>query len=123
MDVDPSRESSMNMEIPAFLEAWNAETSADPSWTPDNPALGQCAVTALFVQDIHGGDLLRCEVPGGSHYWNRLPSGVELDLTAGQFDTAPDRMNVETRTREYLLSNESTSHRYALLVERITRRP
>ena len=47
--------------------------------------MGQCAVTALVVQDFLGGELIRAFVCGESHYWNRLPDGSELDLTADQF--------------------------------------
>lgn len=96
--------------------AWCADTSATPEgWSADNAALGQCAVTALVVQDFMGGELLRGLVPGGSHYWNRLPAGVEIDLTIQQFAKRPDLRSVEIRSRDYLLSSPSTAARYKLL--------
>jgi hypothetical protein len=57
---------------------------------PGNPAWGHCDITALVVHDIFGGDLLVGDVhhngePAGYHWWNRLPSGTELDLTREQF--------------------------------------
>lgn len=74
--------------------SWSEET-CDPvdlaSWSPEAPARGQCAVTALIVQEFLGGDLLLAEVRNadgsrqGLHYWNRLPDGTELDLTREQF--------------------------------------
>ena len=72
--------------------AWGSDT-CDPHeehWRPDNPARGQCGVTALVVQDLLGGDLLLGEVHVdqtkiGNHYWNRLPDGTEIDFTADQF--------------------------------------
>ncbi len=51
--------------------------------TPENPALGQCAVTALIVQDYFGGELVNCLHT--HHYRNRLPDGKEIDLTKQQF--------------------------------------
>jgi hypothetical protein len=47
-------------------------------------------VTALVVQDFLGGELLEGkvfvgEVQEGFHTWNKLPGGVELDLTREQF--------------------------------------
>nr|WP_203886282.1 hypothetical protein [Planotetraspora kaengkrachanensis] len=47
-------------------------------------------MTALVVQDILDGDLIIGEVHVGGvqighHYWNRLPDGSEVDLTADQF--------------------------------------
>ena len=47
-------------------------------------------MTALVVQDLLGGALILAEVHvdgvrDGNHYWNRLPDGTEVDLTADQF--------------------------------------
>jgi hypothetical protein len=74
--------------------SWSEQT-CDPvdlsEWSTDGPARGQCAVTALVVQDLLGGELLLAEVLNadgsrqGLHYWNRLASGVEVDLTREQF--------------------------------------
>ena len=73
--------------------------SCDPvdldSWTPDNPARGQCGATALVVRDLLGGELLEAEVllPSGErqgfHYWNRT-LGRDIDLTLDQF--SPDEV-------------------------------
>ena len=77
----------------AIRASWSLET-CDPTdaaeWTPANPSRGQCAVTALVVHDLMGGELLEAEVHyhdgerQGFHYWNRL-AGVDLDLTREQF--------------------------------------
>ena len=77
----------------AIRASWSFET-CDPSdadvWTPANPSRGQCAVTALVVHDLLGGQLLEAEVhhadgsPQGYHYWNRL-AGLDVDLTFEQF--------------------------------------
>ncbi len=84
---------------PAVRAAWCRETCDDADvadWSPANPARGQCGATALTVHDLLGGDLLVAEVryPDGSrqgrHWWNRLPGGVEVDLTREQF--APDEV-------------------------------
>jgi hypothetical protein len=47
-------------------------------------------VTALIIQDLLGGELVLGEVftedtKVGYHYWNRLPGGRDVDLTADQF--------------------------------------
>ncbi|WP_433789611.1 YunG family protein [Actinoplanes sp. CA-252034] len=78
---------------PALRAGWGPDT-CDPhdlrDWHPGNPARGQCGVTALIVHDLLGGELILGEVlvgeaKVGHHYWNRLPDGREVDLTAGQF--------------------------------------
>nr|WP_265863521.1 hypothetical protein [Streptomyces sp. SKN60] len=77
----------------ALRASWAADTSSpdyQTEWVPDNPAWGHCDITALIVNDLFGGDLVVGEVhldgeQHGYHWWNRLPNGVELDLTREQF--------------------------------------
>ncbi|MBW1604398.1 hypothetical protein JJV70_20285 [Streptomyces sp. JJ66] len=83
--------------LEAAIRASWAEDTSEPSdltripWTPDNPAWGHCDITALVAHDFLGGELMRGEVYGASgrqegyHWWNRLPGGLELDLTREQF--------------------------------------
>jgi hypothetical protein len=78
-------------------DAWSA-AACDPvdlaQWSPQNPARGQCAVTALVVQELVGGELLLADVCNsdgsrqGVHYWNRLTGGLEIDLTREQFSAS-----------------------------------
>lgn len=101
-------------------------TSADPKGCDkNNPLWGHCAVVALLVQDLFGGDLLRGSLEGTpfsemrSHYWNRLPEGTELDLSAPQFgENYPKNMQAEIRPRSYLMTNTHTQTRYELLRQR-----
>jgi len=78
----------------AIRASWSLQ-SCDPvdlpDWCAHNPARGQCASTALVIQDHLGGELLFAEVlhadgaRQGVHFWNRLPTGQEVDLTREQF--------------------------------------
>lgn len=104
--------------IPLQL-AWCRETSADPEgWSESRPSHGQCAVTALFIQDLLGGDLLRTVNEGVSHYWNRLRDGTEIDLTRDQF-ARWEPGEIEVRTRGYAISFEPTVRRYRILLDQI----
>jgi hypothetical protein len=75
----------------AIRESWSADLSEDPDeWSPENPARGQCDITSLVVHDFVGGEVLAAGVfldgeRVESHMWNRLASGVEVDLTREQF--------------------------------------
>lgn len=82
----------------AVRVSWGPDTFPSDSsrtWPPDNPARGQCGVTALVVQDLLGGELIRGEVRVAGewtdhHWWNRLGMGIEVDLTREQF--TPDEI-------------------------------
>ncbi|MFF8413377.1 YunG family protein [Streptomyces omiyaensis] len=77
----------------AVRDSWSAETCTPEyraRWTEENPARDQCGVTAMVVNDLLGGELLRGEVHVAGervdhHWWNRLGTGVEIDLTREQF--------------------------------------
>ncbi|MCA9478659.1 MAG: hypothetical protein KC535_05925 [Nanoarchaeota archaeon] len=109
-----------------IAKSWSKETSSDPNdWTEDNPARGQCAVTALIVQDMYGGNILNMLVDfrgqTESHYMN-LVDGKIVDLTGIQYEgitldyskAAPKRKDFAS-TREYILSYPQTQKRYELL--------
>ncbi|AXE24796.1 hypothetical protein C0216_16260 [Streptomyces globosus] len=77
----------------AVRDSWSADTCTPDYrslWTGDNPARDQCGVTALVLNDLLGGELVRGEVHVDGrrvdyHWWNRLGAGVEIDLTREQF--------------------------------------
>ncbi|HTM68200.1 MAG TPA: hypothetical protein VL426_02770 [Candidatus Binatia bacterium] len=115
--------------IDLFKQAWSVDTASpgcQPAWTPGNPSFGQCAVTALCLQDMCGGTIVRCNVEGfGSHYFNHLTDGEGYrvyDLTRLQFPSGtviPAGQNVE---RQYILESPRaiefrTPQRYDLLKE------
>lgn len=75
----------------AIRDSWSLDT-ADPEndWSLENPSCGQCDVTSLVVHDLLGGELLGADVyldgeRVEGHMWNRLESGLEVDLTRAQF--------------------------------------
>ncbi|WP_354644388.1 YunG family protein [Kitasatospora camelliae] len=118
----------------ALRQSWAADTCSPDNqddWRPENPALGQCDITALLINDLLGGELMVGEVyldgaQHGYHWWNRLPSGVELDLTREQFlrgETLSAIRRVvrppglRRRVEEYLLLRERVAARLGPLPE------
>jgi hypothetical protein len=75
----------------AIRESWSLDTAdEDDGWTPDNPSRGQCDITSLVIHDFFGGEILAADVYRDgerveAHMWNRLSSGIEVDLTREQF--------------------------------------
>jgi ribosomal protein S18 acetylase RimI-like enzyme len=62
--------------------SWSIHSSSRYSLI--NPALGQCAVSALVINDLFGGELVKVELPEGRHFYNRL-AGEKVDVTESQF--------------------------------------
>ena len=105
----------------AIQSSWSIDTTycAD-DYAARHPAWGNCAVTALLLQELLGGDLMRgwAIEPGQSataHYWNRV-NGLDLDLTWRQF--AQGTILTDTALADYhvLVENEWMRERYENLV-------
>ncbi|KRV47443.1 hypothetical protein AQ490_07310 [Wenjunlia vitaminophila] len=79
----------------ALRASWAADTcspddAARAGWTGENPGWGHGDITALLLNDVFGGDLMVADVHHrgerlGYHWWNRLPTGIEIDLARDQF--------------------------------------
>jgi hypothetical protein len=117
--VEP--ETNVSARLAGVLRrSWSRDTSYDPlSWCPENSAWGQCAVTALVLQDLLGGDLMFGEVNGFQHYWNRLPGNSEVDLTLQQFESVDRIEHRRKADRAYVLSFPDTRRRYRKLLSRV----
>ena len=106
----------------AIRASWSAETSDRPrDWTPANPSFQQCDVTARVVHDYLGGEILVAGVVLDGrrvdmHAWNRLPSGVEFDLSREQFLQGEQFETPHVRT-EFVV--KSLDERYELLARRV----
>lgn len=87
----------------ALAKAWSLETAVQ--WTEENPASGQCNVTAAVIFDLFGGEILRTRLLEVWHYYNRI-DGERCDLTDSQFTApgarfdAPDPYDDEASTRD-----------------------
>lgn len=115
----------------AVRGCWSIDT-CDPvdqaDWSPAEPARGQCAVTALVLQDLLGGELLLAEVRHadgsrqGVHYWNRLAGGSEVDLTRSQFDRGEIVGEPKVVPRPEDVTSGRMAARYRLLADRVASR-
>ncbi len=69
----------------ALFNSWSIETSS--KWTEQNPAKGQCSVTALIVNDLLYGQIIKTKVEESWHYYNYI-YGKRYDFTDSQFETS-----------------------------------
>lgn len=105
-----------------LTHCWKRET-AYPSdqeyWTEDVPSYGQCAITAMLVYDLFGGEMYR--TPNHGHYYNRI-NGCWVDLTADQFWAYGDECDYnagEKIERKNVGQSGHTKQRYDMLVKNI----
>jgi hypothetical protein len=110
----------------AIRQSWSRDTSDDADeWSTANSSRGQCDVTALILRDFLGGDILIAPVipregtPRESHAWNRLTSGIELDLTRGQFRAGETFGPAEVREPRVATGNSERYHRLAGRVRQV----
>ena len=100
-------------------DVWCADTCAPrlrEKWCPENKTLGQCSITAFFVQDHFGGKvygILRAN--GNFHCFNVIGDCI-FDLTSEQFgDEVLDYSNCSEQFRNIHFSKEEKKHRYEYL--------
>ncbi len=79
----------------ALGAAWSRSSST--LWSEDNPARGQCGVTALVVNDILGGEIVKTRYEQLWHFYNII-DGKVIDFTESQFD-APIAYDDRTSNR------------------------
>lgn len=105
-----------------MLKCWCKDTAyaaAQVDYIKDNdPTYGQCAITAMLVNDIFGGTIHKIKIEGGgTHYFNNI-NGHIIDFTKDQFDLYDIDIGYEPNEevlREYCGKNEDTKNRYELL--------
>lgn len=114
----------MQIELVKFsiYSAWDSST-AFPMPTCDflrnDRAIGQCAVSAVLLQDYFGGEIKKGIVNGlFKHYWNVI-DGERLDITASQFCPPITITDEKNASRENLLTDSSFYQRYSILKSRV----
>jgi hypothetical protein len=95
-------------------KSWSIDTGSP--WRPDSPASGQCGVTALVVQDLLGGKILKTDVNGSWHFYNMI-DGKRIDFTMSQFET-PICYDDLLSCREEAF-NDASPGQYELLGQRL----
>lgn len=100
--------------------SWTKKTAykqVQEKWNKYNRDTGQCAVTALLVQDILWWKIKKSQIENYwlSHYWNNI-KGEDIDFTKNQFSwEEPIYKNIKWVNREKILSHQDTYDRYTLL--------
>ena len=80
--MNQSINQSINHIQQALFSSWSLQSSS--KWSVENPAKGQCGVTALVVNDLLGGEIYKTNCLGGWHFYNMI-DGKAYDFTSSQF--------------------------------------
>ncbi|MFH0892093.1 MAG: hypothetical protein V1867_04920 [Candidatus Falkowbacteria bacterium] len=114
----------LNILRDAIEASWGKDTCYPPlkdEWERNHPSFGQCAVTALVIQDYRGGKIAYCD--HAHHYWNKI-GREKIDLTIAQFGPETEICEDGTRCRTYMFESAGakkadTMQRYLLLKARV----
>ena len=109
----------------ALMQIWSAESCAPrlrANWSPENPTLGQCSITAFLAQDLFGGEVYGILRPGGNYHCYNVIGDCVFDLTSEQFgDEILCYENNPQQTREVHFAKEEKRLRYEALKENLRR--
>ncbi len=70
-------------------KCWSLDTGS--KWSAENPARGQCSVTALVINDVFGGEIRKTKAGDEWHYYNYIDD-ERVDFTSSQF---PQQINYD----------------------------
>jgi hypothetical protein len=90
-------------------QCWSLNSSS--RWTSENPARGQCGVTALVIQDVFSGDILKTKVDKEWHYYNFI-DGERVDFTESQYPISIYYSDNECKRIEAVLDTELNQYLY-----------
>jgi hypothetical protein len=68
-------------------------------------------VTALVVNDLFNGDILKTPTPGGWHFYNQI-NGKRYDLTESQFAEPIHYMDVPSNRKEAFQDTNKKQYNY-----------
>lgn len=84
----------------------------------DNPAKGQCSVTALLIHNKFGGSILKTKINGQWHFYNKVADQI-IDFTSEQFNEPIHYENIESSVEE--AKSDTTSEQYEHLRKQFVR--
>ena len=91
-------------------------------WSPENPTLGQCSITAFLVQDLFGGEVYGILRSGGNYHCYNVVGDYKFDLTSEQFgDEVLGYSDNPVQSRDVHFSKQEKKERYEFLKKELSR--
>lgn len=96
-------------------KGWTRDTchpSYRDKWSVELPSIGQCAITAMYLNEIMGWDIYETLIGKSRHFFNKDSNGFIYDLTSDQF---PNNIDYTlSRKRDFKDLYRSCKNRYEL---------
>jgi len=108
MSINFSEENAQAFQS-ILYKCWSIDSSS--KWTLDNPANGQCSVTALIVNDLFGGEILKTKLQEGWHFYNRIDK-INFDFTQSQFAKEPIYLDILSNREEAFSDTNQNQYKY-----------
>ena len=93
----------------ALRKHWRRQSTT--LWQPDNPALGNCGVSALVAWEILGGEIAKTQYGHIWHFYNVI-DGRRVDFTASQFPESVDYEDVPSNRDEAFADTDADQYGY-----------
>jgi hypothetical protein len=93
-------------------KCWSIKSSS--LWTEDNPAKGQCGVTALVINYFFGGEILKTRISSGQFHFYNFINGQRFDFTSSQFENEINYDDIVS-TREEAFGDTNEEQYFYLL--------
>ncbi|ALQ67532.1 YunG family protein [Bacillus thuringiensis] len=98
----------------ALIKSWSIETNS--KWTIENPAKGQCGVTALIIQELCGGEIRKTKIGEVWHFYN-IVDEERYDFIWSQFSEKLNYMDIESNREEAFA--DTNEKQYSILKEKL----
>ncbi|HWI47904.1 MAG TPA: hypothetical protein VNU45_06725 [Rummeliibacillus sp.] len=102
---------SQNIEFLKSALACSWSLASSSKWHIDNPAKGQCGVTALVVNDLLGGQIFKTTLSEGWHFYNVIDH-KRYDFTASQFSKPIIYEDIPSDRSEALMDTNEKQYAY-----------
>jgi hypothetical protein len=107
------------LRVAAQDTAYDADAYRTAQAQGRSPLVGHCNAMAYVVQSRLGGEIVEGRAGKERHMWNRLPNGVEVDLTSDQY--GGDGLTPVASPRRDVPARAAVNKRFAVFRDRVVR--
>lgn len=100
--------------VEVLIRCWSKKSS--DVWNENNPAKGQCGVTALVINKLFGGEILKTKLQNGQLHFYNFINGQRFDFTSSQFESKINYDDLPSNREEAFGDTTEEQYRYLLKI-------